>query len=815
MSSVTCPVFAQTGRAIPLSAELCMDFTKISALHHRLPSPVWQFIVLLLIMFLIEMLLMAVLPHVTGREVEFVEAFIDSLGLVTFGAPFLWAFIVRPLRRTAVAAVFREEVLLRQMVDGVITFGEDGMIRSLNPAAERMFGYRDAEAAGMAIDCLLSADGGYFRFAAQASGGQGTRQLAYELEGIRRDGSRFVADLSVSRIVFEGRRAVIGIVRDITARKRDEQNLLVFKRAIESSVNGITITDAVNGENLIIYVNPAFERMTGYAGHEVLGKNPRFLRGNDRDQVELRKLAMALEERREGYFVLRNYRKDGSQFMNELYVAPVRDRDGAVTNYIGIMNDISDQRRYEEQLVYQANHDPLTGLPNRNLLQDRLGQALALESSRRRNPIGVMFLDLDNFKKINDTLGHTVGDMLLKAVANRLRNCVRGGDTVSRLGGDEYILILPNVKEMHDVTTVAKKLIGLFSTPFLLMGHELYITASIGIALFPSDGDTVDALLKNADAAMYHAKEQGKNNYQFYSEEMNTRVFERMALETSLHRAIRQQEFLLYYQPRVDLRTGRISGVEALVRWNHPEMGLVSPARFIPLAEETGLIVPIGEWVLRTACAQNKAWQEAGLPPLRMAVNLSARQFRQENLIQMVADVLAETGLDPRWLELELTESLLMERAEQSVSILRSLADMGIDIAVDDFGTGYSSLGYLKRFPITNLKIDQSFIRDIASDPDDAILVRTIITMAHGLGMKTVGEGVESLEQVDFLCRHGCEEVQGYYFSRPLTAEGCEELLREERCLDLRALRDGVPGQRSEERIRTLEPSATDCRITA
>lgn len=792
-----------------------MDFTKISALHHRLPSPVRQFIVLLLIMFLIEMLLMAVLPHVTGREVEFVEAFIDSLGLVTFGAPFLWAFIVRPLRRTAVAAVFREEVLLRQMVDGVITFGEDGMIRSLNPAAERMFGYRDAEAAGMAIDCLLSADGGYFRFAAQASGGQGTRQLAYELEGIRRDGSRFVADLSVSRIVFEGRRAVIGIVRDITARKRDEQNLLVFKRAIESSVNGITITDAVNGENLIIYVNPAFERMTGYAGHEVLGKNPRFLRGNDRDQVELRKLAMALEERREGYFVLRNYRKDGSQFMNELYVAPVRDRDGAVTNYIGIMNDISDQRRYEEQLVYQANHDPLTGLPNRNLLQDRLGQALALESSRRRNPIGVMFLDLDNFKKINDTLGHTVGDMLLKAVANRLRNCVRGGDTVSRLGGDEYILILPNVKEMHDVTTVAKKLIGLFSTPFLLMGHELYITASIGIALFPSDGDTVDALLKNADAAMYHAKEQGKNNYQFYSEEMNTRVFERMALETSLHRAIRQQEFLLYYQPRVDLRTGRISGVEALVRWNHPEMGLVSPARFIPLAEETGLIVPIGEWVLRTACAQNKAWQEAGLPPLRMAVNLSARQFRQENLIQMVADVLAETGLDPRWLELELTESLLMERAEQSVSILRSLADMGIDIAVDDFGTGYSSLGYLKRFPITNLKIDQSFIRDIASDPDDAILVRTIITMAHGLGMKTVGEGVESLEQVDFLCRHGCEEVQGYYFSRPLTAEGCEELLREERCLDLRALRDGVPGQRSEERIRTLAPSATDCRITA
>jgi diguanylate cyclase (GGDEF)-like protein/PAS domain S-box-containing protein len=754
--------------------------------------------VLLSIIFLIEMLLMAVLPFVTGCEYVLVEAFIDSVGLVSLGAPFMWAFIVRPLRRSAVAAAFREEAILHQMVDGVITFGEDGTIRSLNPSAERMFGYTDAEAVGMAFECLVSADGsggGYFRFATQAPGEHGVRQLAYEVEGVRRDGSRFTVDLSVSRVEFDGHRTLIGIVRDITARKQDEQNLLIFKRAIESSVNGITITDAGKGDNRIIYVNPAFERMTGYANHEVMGKNPRFLRGDDRDQVELRKLAMALEERREGYFVLRNYRKDGSQFMNELYVAPVRDRDGAVTNYIGIMNDISDQRRYEEQLVYQATHDPLTGLPNRNLLQDRLGQALALEAFRRRNPIGVMFLDLDNFKKVNDTLGHTVGDMLLKAVANRLRNCVRGGDTVSRLGGDEYILVLPNVKEMHDVTTVAKKLIGVFSTPFLLMGHEIYITASIGIALFPSDGDTVDALLKNADAAMYHAKEQGKNNYQFYSEEMNTRVFERMALETSLHRALRQQEFLLYYQPRVDLRTGRISGVEALVRWNHPEMGLVPPARFIPLAEETGLIVPIGEWVLRTACAQNKAWQDAGLPPLRMAVNLSARQFRQENLIQMVADALAETGLDPRWLELELTESLLMERAEQSVSILRSLADMGIDIAVDDFGTGYSSLGYLKRFPITNLKIDQSFIRDIASDPDDAILVRTIITMAHGLGMKTVGEGVESLEQIDFLYRHGCEEVQGYYFSRPLTAEGCEAMLRVGKSLDLRAFRDSHPGE--------------------
>jgi len=878
-----------------------------------LPSPLKQLLALLVIIFVIESLIMILLPLVTGSGRPVLFSLIDATFLVILSAPIIWWGIVRPLRNVAFTAALHADLLLDHIADGIITFDGAGRLRTLNPAAEQLFGCGSAEAVGRPIGDIVavrSAGKDHSFFTSLLCCHEDESRIACDAEGIRSDGSRFPAALTLSRVRLDGAWTFIGIVRDVTesreadellhetnekldaliqaspqgivavdfagnvtlwnraaeeifgwsaeevlgkpypavpaerarehaelrdlvlagkrvtdvelrrrrkdgtpidvslsaaptydgsgtpfgvisiisdisARKRDEQELILLKRAMESSINGITITDATRPENPIIYVNPAFERITGYSAHEVIGKNPRFLRGDDWDQAELKKLMLAHREEREGCFVLRNYRKDGVPFWNELSIAPVRDRDGVVTSYIGVMNDITEHRRYEEQLVYQATHDPLTGLPNRNLLQDRLGQSLALEAFRRRNPICVMFLDLDNFKKVNDTLGHTVGDMLLKAVANRLKNCLRGGDTVSRLGGDEYIIVLPNVQEMHDVVTVAKKMINVFVAPFLLMGNEIYVTASIGIALFPTDGDTVDTLLKNADAAMYHAKEQGKNNYQFYSAEMNTRVFERLSLETSLHRAVKQREFLLHYQPRVDLRTGQICGVEALVRWNHPEMGLVSPAKFIPLAEETGLIVPIGEWVLRTACAQNRAWQDAGLPPLRMAVNLSARQFRQENLIAMVGEVLGETGLDPRWLELELTESLVMQQAEKSAAILHELQAMGIEVAIDDFGTGYSSLSYLKRFPIANLKIDQSFIRDMTRDPDDATLVKTIITMAHGLGMKTIAEGVETLEQIDFLCRHQCEEMQGYFFSRPVAAADLGRLLTEGKALDL------------------------------
>jgi len=886
---------------------------KSDKIRRYLPSPLKQLLALLLIVFAIELLLMVLLPRTRAIGTPLGYACLDAVLLVALCGPVIWWCIVRPLRSVAYTASLHSDLLLDHIGDGIISFDGAGRLLSLNPAAEQLFRCASTAATGRPIaDILAIRTAGRENLspASMVCCGEEHSRIVCEGEGIRSDGSRFPAAVTLSRVRLEGVWHFIGIVRDVTesrqaderlhetnekldaliqaspqgivavdcdgnvtlwnraaeeifgwsaeevlgkpypavpqeranehrklrelvlqgkritdvelrrrrkdgtpidvslsaaptcdgagtpfgvisiisdisARKRDEQELVLLKRAMESSINGITITDATHPDNPIIYVNPAFERITGYGADEVLGKNPRFLRGDDRDQAELKKLSLAFREEREGCFVLRNYRKDGTPFWNELFIAPVRDRDGRVTNYIGVMNDITEHRRYEEQLVYQATHDPLTGLPNRNLLQDRLGQALALEAFRRRNPICVMFLDLDNFKKVNDTLGHTVGDMLLKAVANRLKNCLRGGDTVARLGGDEYIIVLPNVREMHDVITVAKKMINVFAAPLLLMGNEIYVTASIGIALFPTDGETVDALLKNADAAMYHAKEQGKNNYQFYSAEMNTRVFERLSLETSLHRAVKNKEFTLHYQPRVDLRSGQICGVEALVRWNHPEMGLVSPAKFIPLAEETGLIVPMGEWVLRTACAQNKAWQDAGFPPLRMAVNLSARQFRQENLIEMVEEILLETGLAPQWLELELTESLVMQEAEKSAAILRELTDRGIEVAIDDFGTGYSSLSYLKRFPIANLKIDQAFIRDMTRDPDDATLVKTIITMAHGLGMKTIAEGVELAEQIEFLCRHQCEEMQGYYFSRPVAAEELGRLLAEGKTLDL------------------------------
>lgn len=774
-----------------------------------LPSPIKQLMVLLAIIFVIETFLMLLLPQFADSRSIFTFPLLDAFMLVLISAPIIWWCIVRPLRSVAFTASLHADLLLDHIADGIISFDETGCLRSLNPAAEQLFGYGSAEAVGRSVSDILSIrSGGKAEsfMASLASCKCGCDRITCDAEGIRSDGGRFPAALTLSRLQFEGVWNFIGIIRDVTESREAEERLIetnerltLLKRAIESSINGIVITDSTHPDNPIIYVNPAFERITGYDAEGVIGKNPRFLQGADRDQSELKKLAIAYRAEREGCFVLRNYRKDGIPFWNELSIAPVRDRDGVVVSYVGIMNDITEHRRYEEQLVYQATHDTLTGLPNRNLLQDRLGQSLALEAFRRRNPICVMFLDLDNFKKVNDTLGHTVGDMLLKAVANRLKNCVRGGDTVARLGGDEYIIVLPNVRETHDVVTVAKKMINIFVAPFLLMGNEIYVTSSIGIALFPNDGDTVDALLKNADAAMYHAKDQGKNNYQFYSSEMNTRVFERLSLETSLHRAVKQREFLLHYQPRVDLRTGRICGVEALVRWNHPEMGLVSPARFIPLAEETGLIVPMGEWVLRTACAQNRAWQEAGYPPLRMAVNLSARQFRQENLLEMVDEILQETGLDPQWLELELTESLVMQEAEKSAAILHELTNRGIEVAIDDFGTGYSSLSYLKRFPIANLKIDQSFIRDMTRDPDDATLVRTIITMAHGLGMKTIAEGVELAEQIDFLNHHQCEEMQGYYFSRPVTAEELGRFLAEGKTLDISLIRGDA-----RERIRVV-----------
>ena len=437
-----------------------------------------------------------------------------------------------------------------------------------------------------------------------------------------------------------------------------------------------------------------------------------------------------------------------------------------------------ERKHYQEQLEHQANYDPLTGLPNRSLLHDRLKRAVFTQ--RNAQPIAVVFIDLDNFKFINDSLGHSAGDALLTGVAERLHSIVREGDTVARLGGDEFVLILTEQARGDVVFRALQRILDEVSEPMMIGGQELCITCSAGVSLYPQDGRDVESLLKNADAAMYRAKERGRNNFQFYTAEMNAHAKERFALENDLRRALERDELLLHYQPKIDLATGAIVGAEALVRWQHPEQGLILPDRFISIAEDTGLIVPIGEWVVRTACVQNRAWLQAGLPPIAVSVNLSVRQFHQEGLVKMVERILNETGLAASYLEMELTESMVMHNAEQAIEILAALKKLGVRLSVDDFGTGYSSLNYLRRLPIDTLKIDRSFVQDIDSeDEEEGILARVIISLGHSLKLKVIAEGVETAEELKFLRACGCDEVQGYYFSRPVAPPAFAQLLTE------------------------------------
>ena len=471
---------------------------------------------------------------------------------------------------------------------------------------------------------------------------------------------------------------------------------------------------------------------------------------------------------------------DGSPHEVIFHKSVFPDADGGPGGLVGTMLDISERKRAEEHIRQLAYFDPLTGLPNRSLLQSRLEQALQ-HPLREGGTVALLFLDLDRFKEINDTFGHAGGDRLLQGVAERLRGLQREGDTLARFGGDEFALLLDPVRGELGAAGVAEKIIELFAHPFELEEQEIFTSTSIGIVLAPRDGGDMGALLKHADMAMYAAKERGRNVFQFFSQEMNRRALEHHQVATSLRRALQQEEFFLVYQPQFDLSGGRICGVEALLRWRHPEQGLVSPAAFIPVAEETGLIREIGEWALRTACAQNQRWQEAGLPAVLMGVNLSARQFRQQDLIGRVERVLAETGLEPRYLELELTESMLMEAADATIGILSRLRMRGIRLAIDDFGTGYSSLSYLKHFPIDRIKIDRSFVRDISRDGDDTAIVEAIIAMARSLRLGVIAEGVETEEQRRFLLERGCQQMQGFLFARPLSAEECGRLLAGER----------------------------------
>ena len=443
-----------------------------------------------------------------------------------------------------------------------------------------------------------------------------------------------------------------------------------------------------------------------------------------------------------------------------------------------VRREIKDRQHAEEVVKFAATHDPLTGLANRLLLTERVNRALAAAKSEGRR-IAMLFIDLDRFKNINDTLGHEAGDRLLQNVANRLARCVRRSDTVARQGGDEFVVLIEVFQGPDDLAQVAEKILAEVAEPMTVYGREFQITASIGVSTCPVDGDDLQTLLKNADIAMYRAKQQGKNTYQFYAEQMNPHSVERLELEAALRRALERNELTLHYQPKVQARTGRVTGIECLLRWQHPTIGPVPPDQIVPLAEETGLIVPIGKWALRTACLQARKWADQGLPLLRMAVNLSARQFMSATLLDDVVGTIAETGMDPRWIEFEVTESVMMPEPEQAVKLLRKLKAIGVRLTIDDFGTGYSSLAYLKRLPIDCVKIDASFVRGVPVDASDVAITETILAMSRSLGLKVVAEGVETLDQMRFLERRGCDEMQGYYFSRPLPAEQLTVYLRE------------------------------------
>lgn len=549
--------------------------------------------------------------------------------------------------------------------------------------------------------------------------------------------------------------------------KRFDEKLRLGESVFENSEEAIVVTDS---GNRIISVNPSFAKITGYTQEEVMGKDPKAMSSGRHDREFYLEMWDSINNTGHWHGEIWDKRRNGEIYPKWLSISTVKDEKGGVANYIGMFADITERKKAEEKLDYMAHFDPLTGLPNRLLLKDRTEQAIAA-SNRSRNKAGILFLDLDNFKNINDSFGHSLGDILLHSVSERLKDVLRDSDTIARVGGDEFIVLLSGIEGSNDAARVVRKITESMREPFAVKYHILNITTSIGISIYPDDGTDYDTLIKNADTAMYRAKEVGRDTYQFFTQEMNDRVLERMSMENSLRQAIKMEEFILHYQPQVDIGTGSITGIEALIRWQHPENGLVPPGSFIHIAEDSGLIVPIGEWVLRTACRQNRDWQKAGLPAVPMAVNLAAIQFRQENLLDIVKKAVKDADINPQYVELEITERAVMSNVEDAIAVMQEMKAMGLKLTIDDFGTGYSSLSYLKRFPIDKLKIDQSFVRDITTDPNDAAITLAIISMSHSLGLRVIAEGVETPEQLAFLREHGCDEIQGYYFSKPLPAD--------------------------------------------
>ena len=604
----------------------------------------------------------------------------------------------------------------------------------------------------------------------------------YETVFLTKDGRDIPVEITATKTIWQGEPAGLVFLHDISERRRTEAQMRKLSSAVEHTADSVLITDR---DGVIEYVNPAFERTTGYTRDQVLGQKPDLLKSGKHNAEFYQGLWDTIMAGEVFSEVFINRHKDGRLYYEEKTITPLKDACGHVSHFIATGKDVTERAQAQERLRHMAQHDALTGLPNRMLLLDRLKQALVRTRWHRRI-VALLFVDLDRFKTINDTLGHETGDVLLQQLAIRFSSSVREGDTVARFGGDEFVILLEDVTHINDIGSVARKVLLALAPPFEIAGRGLYITASIGISMCPNDGEDATALLKNADLAMYRAKEMGKNTYQFYSADMSASAYQRLALESSLRHALERNELCLHYQPIIDVDSGAITGVEALLRWQHPDLGLIMPADFIPLLEETGLIVQAGVWVLDTACAQLHAWHAAGWPRLRMSVNLSPRQFQADDLVTVIQRGLATLRCPADLLEIEITEGVILQHAAATLAILERLRTLGVRLALDDFGTGYSSLSYLRRFPIDTLKIDRSFVHDIPGDQEDSAIVSAIIMLAQSLKLDVIAEGVETEAQRDFLSARGCRRMQGFLFSRPLSAEEMAGLLEASK-LKLRA----------------------------
>ena len=570
--------------------------------------------------------------------------------------------------------------------------------------------------------------------------------------------------------------------REVADHQRDQLEFQLINRIFEQSLEGIIISD---GQGNILKINPTFSLITGYSEEECLGQNPRMLQSGIHNESFYREMWASLHGTGHWEHEIWNRRKSGEAYPQWLSISAIRDERGEITHYIAVFYDITELKHSQRQIAHQTHHDALTGLPNRLLFQDHLDMAIA-QAQRHNSKVGVIFLDLDRFKQINDSLGYTVGDILLQEVAKRLKNCCRRVDTVARLGGDEFMIVLPDLHDNgQEAIEVAERILDALAHPFSLKEQEIISSASLGLTMYPTDGKKGITLEKNADIAMNKAKEQGRNTYVLYTQTMQDSIIERLELERNLRHALKNDEFVLHYQPQVDIRSGEIIGMEALVRWQKSEGQLIPPDVFIPLAEENGMIAPLGEWVLHTACRQANIWRQAGFDTLTVAVNLSAKQFQDERLIQIVRDVLEETGLPPEALRLEITEHTVMKDIEKAITMMIVLRNIGVRLSIDDFGTGYSSLHYLRSFPLDEIKIDKSFVKDIPTRRDDVAIAKAIFSLAHSLDMKVLAEGVETLTQFEFMRDHKCDGMQGYLFSKPVSAEEFTVLLEEGRKLKI------------------------------